>query len=57
VELLLQNGAQPDLEGDPGLTPLVLAVRKGSVALVQLLLARGAKTDCKYDQVSEFNYI
>jgi ankyrin repeat protein len=45
VKLLLENGAQPDFEDENGETPLSRAVEEGSVAVVQLLLAKEAKMD------------
>jgi ankyrin repeat protein len=56
VDLLLQNSASPDFEDWYGRTPLVRAIENGRVAVVQLLLARGVKTDYKYT-VSESNCI
>ena len=55
MELLLKYGAQPDLEDDYGSTPLSRAVEKGSAAIVQLLLAQGAKMNYVYNIVSEYN--
>ena len=57
MKLLLENGAQPDLEDQNSQTPLSRAVEGGTVAIVQLLLARGAKTDYKYKIVSHFKHI
>ena len=57
MKLLLENGAQPDLEDQYSQTPLSRAVEGGTVAIVQLLLARGAKTDYKYKIVSQFKHI
>ena len=37
VELLLKNGAQPDLEDADGHTPLSRAFRAGNADIVQLL--------------------
>jgi ankyrin repeat protein len=53
VRLLLENGAQPDFEDENGQTPLLQAVEKGSVAVVQLLLAKEAKMDYKYKIVRD----
>lgn len=39
---LLQQGADPNLTGDHGVTPLIWAVGKGDLTLTILLLARGA---------------
>ena len=57
VKLLLENGAQPDLEDQNSQTPLSRAVEGGTVAIVRLLLAGGAKTDYKYGIVSHFKHI
>jgi ankyrin repeat domain-containing protein 50 len=56
VKLLLETG-KIDLEfkDGNGRTPLVHAVEGGSVAVVQLLLAEGVKTDYKSNIVSRFN--
>ena len=54
VKLLLENGARPDFEDNPGETPLSRAVEGESVAVVQLLLAnKEVKKDYKYSFVSE----
>ena len=53
MKLLLENGARPDFEDENGQTPLSRAVEKGSVAVVQLLLAESGKIDFKYHIVSE----
>ena len=53
MKLLLENGAQPDFGDEEGQAPLSRAVEKGSVAIVQLLLAKQAKIDFKYNIVSE----
>ena len=53
MKLLLENGAQPDFEDENGQTPLSRAVGEGSVAVVQLLLAKEVKMDFKYIIVSE----
>ena len=50
MKLLLEKGAQLNFED---CTPLSRAVEKGSVAVVQLLLAKEAKTDFRYNIVSE----
>ena len=57
VKLLLENGAQPELEDQNSQTPLSRAVEGGTVAIVQLLLVRGVKTDYKYKNVSHFKHI
>ncbi len=43
ARLLLEAGANPNLEDDRGLSPLWLAVRRGHSSMVQLLLEAGAK--------------
>ena len=53
MKLLLEKGAQPDFGDENGQVPLSQAVEKGSVAVVQLLLAKEAKMDFKYEIVSE----
>jgi ankyrin repeat protein len=53
VKLLLENGAQPDFEDEEGQTPLSRAVEKGSVTVLQLLLAKEMRMDFKYNIVSE----
>jgi ankyrin repeat protein len=53
VQLLLENGAQPDFGDEKGQTPLSRAVEEGSVAVVQLLLAKEVEVDFRYDLVSE----
>jgi ankyrin repeat protein len=53
VKLLLENGAQPDFGDEDGQMPLSRAVEKGSVAVVQLLLAKEVKMDFKCNFVSE----
>jgi ankyrin repeat protein len=52
VKLLLENGAQPDFGDEEGQAPLSRAVEKGSIDVVQLLLAKEAKMDFKYNIVS-----
>ena len=53
MKLLLDNGAQLDFEDENSQTPLSRAVEGGNVAVVQLLLAKGAKKDFRYTIVSE----
>ena len=53
VKLLLEIGAQPDVEDMNGHTPLSRAVVKGSVAVVQLLLAKKVRLNFRYKTVSE----
>ena len=55
MKLLLENGAQPDFGDEKGQTPLSRAVEIGSVAIVQLLLAKEVKMDFEYHYVSEWN--
>ena len=53
MKLLLDKGAQPNFEDEDGNRPLSRAIEKGSVAVVQLLLAKEVKMDFKYNTVSE----
>ena len=53
MKLLLENGARPDFEDEGGSTPLSRAIENGSVAVVQLLLAKEVKMDFRYKIVSE----
>ena len=55
MKLHLENGAQSDFGDEEGQTPLSRAVESGSVAVVQLLLAKEVKMDFKYNYVSEWN--
>ena len=57
MKLLLENGAVPNFEDEGGQTPLSRAVEGGTVAIVRLLLAGGAKTDYPYRIVSHFKHI
>ena len=57
VELLLKNGAQPDLEDENRCTPLSRAIEGGNAAVVQLLLAQGVKVNYQYELVSKSNHI
>jgi ankyrin repeat protein len=50
VKLLLENGAQPDFDGQ---TPLSQAVERGNVAVAQLLIAKESKINFEYYIVSE----
>ena len=43
MELLLENGAQPDLKDRGGQTPLSRAEEKGNERIVELLLENGAQ--------------
>ena len=56
VELLLKNGAQPDLEDKNGCTALSRAIEGGHAVVVQLLLAQGVKVNYQYEVVSESNH-
>ena len=53
MKLLLENGAQPDFKAQNSQTPLSRAVDGENVAVVQLLIAKGAKINFKYKIVSE----
>ena len=53
MKLLLENGVQPDFEDEHGQTLLSRAVEIGSVAAVQLLLAKRGGIDYKYKIVSK----
>ena len=55
VELLLKNGAQPDIEDESRWTPLSRAIERGIPDIVALLLAHGAKVDFRYPFVSKFD--
>ena len=57
MELLLENGAQPDFEDEDEhrCTPLSRAIETGNAAVIELLLAHGAKVDYQYETVSKFN--
>ena len=52
MKLLLENGAQSNFGDEGGQTPLSRAVEKGSVVVLQLLLAKEVKMDFKYNIVS-----
>jgi ankyrin repeat protein len=55
IKLLLETGKiDLELKDEDGRTPLSFAVEGGSVAVVQLLLVEGVKTDYKYKIVSRF---
>lgn len=45
AQLLLDHGADPNLRNSAGFTPLLLAVARGSRAVVELLLEKGANAD------------
>ena len=55
VELLLENGAQPDFKDENKRTPLSRAIEGGNVGVVEALLAQGAKVDYKEKIVSKFD--
>jgi ankyrin repeat protein len=55
VELLLENGAQPDFEDENRCTPLSRAIEGGNVGVVELLLAQGVKVNYHYKLVSKFD--
>ena len=52
--MLLKNKAQPDFEDENSCKPLSRAIEGGNVAVVDLLLAQGAKVDYQYKLVSKF---
>ena len=57
VELLLKNGAQPDLEEvNTRRTALSRAIEGGHAVVVQLLLAQGVKVNYEYEVVSKSNH-
>jgi ankyrin repeat protein len=56
VELLLKNGAQPDLEDDNRCTALSRAIEGGHAVVVQLLLAQEVKVNYQYEVVSKPNH-
>ena len=56
VELLLKNGAQPDLEDEYRWTALSRAIEGGHAVVVQLLLAQGVKVNYQYEVVSKSNH-
>ena len=53
MQLLLENGAQPDFDDEHGQILLSQAIEEGSVAAVQLLLTKRGEIDYKYKIVSE----
>ena len=56
VELLLKNGAQPDLEDEDRCTALSRAIEGGNAVVVQLLLAHGVNVNYQYKAVSKSNH-
>ncbi len=52
VQLLLEKGANIDLQGRSGLTALMMAVSKGHLEMAQLLLKKGANVDLQ-DMLNE----
>jgi ankyrin repeat protein len=56
VELLLKNGAQPDLEDEDRCTALSRAIEGGHAVVVQLLLSQGVKVNYQYEVVSKSNH-
>jgi ankyrin repeat protein len=53
VELLLKHEAQLDFEDEDRCTPLSRAIETGNAAIIELLLAQGAKVDYQYKFVSK----
>lgn len=49
VQTLLARGANVNMEGEGGITPLVLAAQGGHREVVVLLLERGARPDTRCD--------
>ncbi|NOU21977.1 MAG: hypothetical protein HOO93_09330 [Methyloglobulus sp.] len=48
ISLLLKNRADPNIHDKEGKTPLIAAVLGGDMAIVEMLLEAGAKTDGKW---------
>ncbi len=47
---LIENGADVNTAGPTGLTPLIQAAKRGSVAAVEMLITAGARLDtCDHD--------
>jgi ankyrin repeat protein len=57
VKLLLDYGAQPDIEDESKCTPLSRAIEGGNAAIVRHLLAKKAKVDYTYKLVSGSSHI
>ena len=55
IELLLENGAQPDFENENRCTPLSRAIERGNVGVIEFLLAQGVKVNYGYTIVSKFD--
>ena len=53
MKLLLEKETQPDFGDESGQVSLSRAVEKGSVAVMQLFLAKEVKADFKYNIVGE----
>lgn len=47
VKLLLENGANPNLKGRRGTTPIISAVAEGELAAIQLLIDAGGDINTK----------
>ena len=52
VELLLDYNVDLNSKSDEGLTPFLEGIEGGSAAVVQIFLAKGVKTDYRYNFVS-----
>ena len=52
LELLFKYGAQPDFQDKDRCTPLSRAIEKTNMAVIELLLAQGAKVDYQYTNVN-----
>ena len=48
LKLLIKFGADPNFQDASGRTPIVLAVEKGSLAAIDLLIAHGARVDAPF---------
>ena len=47
ARILLNAGADPNIQGDQGLTPLIIASDDNNIELVKMLLGKGAKPNLK----------